>query len=481
MNQTANCNNSTIDPYVPSAENPWNIQQVCHLYRRAAFGAAPSNINEILLKTPEQAVDDLFEESINLEPLAGPEWRFTEESPFNPNALRLFLQKWISDDLLTHHLKYRLALFWMNHFVIEGEVVRSPKAGAQYYYDEIIPNCIGNFRTFVHSIGTSFGMLIYLNGSTNVKDAPNENYARELYELFTLGVDNGYTQNDIEETARALTGWNGTEEGYQGFVFNSEDFDDGEKTIFGETGNWGYDDVINILFEKHSDKIAKYICTKFYRYFVSTEINETIVDQLAQTFLDNNFEIVPVLKQLFKSAHFFDPAVKGVIIKSPIDLHVCFSNEMGAIYGNANLERNFLLSNSSSTGQTIMNPPDVAGWVGDTAWISANYLVLRWEFMASHINGTYNNNSNPYKNFPITLMGGNTQDVELVSRSIINYFVPRPVLIEEDYEEGLSFFKADVPENYFEDGTWDLNYEGIEAQLRSLLEYIITLPEFQLK
>ena len=152
------------------------------------------------------------------------------------------------------------------------------------------------------------------------KNNPNENYARELYELFTLGEGNGYSQEDITETARALTGYNRFKT-YLGVIeFNENSFDKGKKTIFGQTGNWGYKDVIDILFENKKDLIADFICTKIYRYFVSPQIDSSTVSDMAETFKQNEFELKPVLKQLFKSEHFFDPANNNVMIKSPIDM-----------------------------------------------------------------------------------------------------------------------------------------------------------------
>ena len=148
-------------------------------------------------------------------------------------------------------------------------------------------------------------MLMYLNGYENRNNAPNENYARELYELFTLGEGNGYTQDDITETARALTGYNNRQDGGP-IYFNPNRFDNGEKTIFGRKGNWNYDDVINILFEEKSDLISKFIVRKLYKHFVSPDVNEAIVDELALYFINNNFELEPLYRKLFKSEHFIN-------------------------------------------------------------------------------------------------------------------------------------------------------------------------------
>lgn len=317
-NQT--CNRTFLAVYTPTPQNPWDMFQVNHLYRRAAFGIAPIDNKSVLNKTPEEAVDALIEETINMEVTPDPGWGYvdTADLPLPTIALiRQLLNVNVIHDFYDNNLRERLTLFWSNHFVTEWLVVRHAPYVFQYY-NALQRNAIGNFKAFVREIGTNPAMLRYLNGEYNTKDIPNENYARELYELFTLGVDNGYTQEDIEETARALTGWTGGRAIGRTHYFKEEDFDDGEKTIFGQTGNWGYDDVIDILFEQHSEKIAKFICGKLYRYFVSPQINDVIVNSLAGTFIANDFEIAPVISRLLKSKHFFDPTSQGVIIKTKL-------------------------------------------------------------------------------------------------------------------------------------------------------------------
>ena len=210
-------------------------------------------------------------------------------------------------------------------------------AGFLYYYINCLQrNAIGNFRTLISEIGLTNAMLFYLDGAFNNGNNPNENYARELYELFTLGEGNGYTEEDIVETARALSGYTDRgEEGCSPVNYRADRHDNGEKTILGQTGNWDYDDVIEILFTQRSNEIANYICSKLYQFFVHPDIDDeagnarTIIEGLAATFTANNFELAPVLRQLFKSEHFFDDDAVGVIIKSPFDLYFNLIKELG--------------------------------------------------------------------------------------------------------------------------------------------------------
>ena len=236
-------------------------------------------------------------------------------------------QKIVFEDFLNNGFRERLTLFWSNHFVTEYYMYNHP-AYTFRYYNNLQKNALGNFKEFVRNIGLDDAMLMYLNGYENKNNAPNENYARELYELFTLGEGNGYTQDDITETARALTGYNSRTNGGP-ISFNPNRFDDGEKTIFGKTGNWNYDDVIEILFEEKTDLIANFICTKIYKHFVSPVVNENIISELSSDFIQNNFELLPIFKKLFKSEHFFNVDASNVIIKSPIDLMVFMMKSNG--------------------------------------------------------------------------------------------------------------------------------------------------------
>lgn len=480
MNNKETCNNTYLAVYTPTSWNPWDMSQVNHLYRRAAFGIKPADNKRVLNKTPEEAVDALIEEAINMEVTPDPGWGYvgTADLPAGTLALvRQLLNINVIHDMYNNNLRDRMTLFWSNHFVTEWIVVRHAPYVYQYY-NCLQRNALGNFKTFVHEIGTNSGMLRYLNGEYNTKDQPNENYARELYELFTLGVDNGYTQKDIEETARALTGWTGGRFYSIPLYFKQEHYDDGEKTIFDQTGNWGYDDVIDILFEQHSEKIAKFICEKLYRYFISPVINEIIVNDLAVTFLKNDFEIAPVISRLLKSKHFFDPASRGVIIKSPLDLCISLQKESNIFYVGSKTDAR---TNASTIGQQALDPIDVAGWQGDVNWINSNTLIKRWDINTNFINKAYNEDSARFKTFVIDLMGGNSSDVELVARTIMDYFLARPLLDELEYQEGLKSFKGNIPSNYFENGTWSLQYGEIASQVRNLLRFIVRIPEFQLK
>ncbi|TPN83907.1 DUF1800 domain-containing protein [Aquimarina algicola] len=485
MPTDTSCNVATLSIYTPSSSNPWNKQKVNHLYRRIGFGASSSMMTEALTKTPSSLVDQLVQEALDLVPTAAPRWgywvrdQFLRSSTTPPEYKRIWKTQ-IIDDLSKNNLRDRLTLFWSNHFVTEELVYQSPAYMFQYY-NLLQLHALGNFKAFVKDIGLSSAMLVYLNGFESTKNDPNENYARELYELFTLGVDNGYDQNDIIETSRALTGWNKEDKRWGPILFDTDNFDDGTKTIFGQTGNWGYDDVIDILFTQRTDQIAKFICKKLYRYFISPNSNETIINQLATTFVDNDFEIAPVMKQLFKSEHFFDEKSIGVIIKSPIDIQVSFLKELDFKFASSFNVNSIVRGGSINLGQDVMNPIDVAGWQGDTDWIDSSSLTTRWDLISRYLSAAWVHNQEQFRTIAKEIIEGNSNDVELVSRSIMDYFFSRELVSETDYSQALVIFKDQVPENYFEDGTWDLDWDTAPRQVFQLLKFLIKIPEFQLK
>ena len=350
------------------------------------------------------------------------------------------------------------------------------------YYNKLQDNALGNFKEFVRKIGLDDAMLMYLNGFENKNNAPNENYSRELFELFTLGEGNGYTQDDITETARALTGYNTRQNGGP-ITFNSNRFDDGEKKIFGRTGNWNYDDVIDILFEEKSDLIADFICRKIYRHFVSPDVNDDIILDLSNYFIENNYELLPLFKKLFKSEHFFNSSASNVIIKSPIDLMVFIEKEFDFVKPNnfTNSLTNYLRARTMDMGQQILNPVDVAGWQENQDWISTGTLPMRWEFGDYLLNRYYAANKEQFRTLLKTMVGENIDDPEFIVKTVKDYIFCNYDIMNDELNDAISIFMGDVPENYFNGGGWSINDSTVPKQFYDLLRFFVTLPEFQLK
>ncbi len=539
-----NCNTNSLNPYIPSPTNPWDSKKVTHLYKRLTTGISPSIVKESLDKTPNEVIDHLFDEAISVMTTELPDWadkskkEFEEEialanDPDGPEDFddvnRENMKEWqlqffqdlraldVRDDLgelKINKLRDRLVLFWSNHFVTEKNTYNCGRYMVKYY-ETLQKFALGNFKDFVHDIGLTDAMLAYLNGFENTKEKPNENYARELFELFTLGEENEdieYTQQDILETSRAFTGYNDRiecEEGEckcQPIVYNADKFDTGIKTIFGQTGNWNYSDAIDILFNQKAILIARFIMTKLYRFFVSPEINVEVVNALAQDLLDAGFELIPPLKKLFKSEHFFSDEAIGTLIKSPIDYYINFLNvtsfplrlDNGAMAMTDDEEVNdltqFTFNNARNTGQELFQPVDVAGWQGDYDWINTSSLTIRWESLGNILwqsqNEKRGGDSEVYRTFAkelkpfitVSESDGNAYADDL-ARNIIHIFIPQGLTTATDYDTLITIFKegGETQPQYYTDGTWNLDYYlGVPDQVYKLLLALIRIPEFQL-
>lgn len=474
-----------MTPYIPSPSIPWNEKQINLISRRLGFGCSLSQMTLYLNSSPSEMIDAIVDGASNTASTAAPEWSNWDNKQFNASGknksyYHTFLQKQAFSDMVNNGFRECLAIFWSNHFVIEYRDVNQP-AYLYHYYSLIQSHALGNFKTFVSEIGLTPAMLRYLNGYENKKNSPNENYARELYELFTLGEGNGYSQEDISETSRALTGYNRFKT-YLGIIeFNESTHDKASKSIFGRTGNWGYDDVINILFEERSERIAIFICTKIYRYFISPVPNSEVIDRMANTLIENEFEMLPVFKQLFKSEHFFDSTNNNVLIKSPIDLMLGMHQSLSFQYGEkVDLELNFR-NECREMGQEIFSPVDVAGWQGNHDWINSESLPKRWEYADYLLIKYWQKNKNQFQTFIQALVGNQETRPAVIVTKLKEFMFCPFVIKEEEMLDAINVFKGEVPENYFEEGIWSLNDTSVPKQVYELMRFFVTLPEFQLK
>ncbi|MEM6377749.1 MAG: DUF1800 family protein, partial [Bacteroidota bacterium] len=235
---TTNCAQGGIEPYVPNPNQPWDKKLVQHLLRRLNFGASPEEIESASQASPGDLVDYLIDQALNMPLPEPPPWAVFDASNYPENPFPLiyeqaytYLSQWVGT-MVEVGLREKMALFWHNLFVTRFQAYECPSY--QYEYHTLLQkHALGSFKTLVYEMGKTPAMLMFLNGAQSTKFSPNENYARELYELFTLGRDIGYTQVDITETARALTGFVGWEGLCQPISFRADFFDEGEKTIFG--------------------------------------------------------------------------------------------------------------------------------------------------------------------------------------------------------------------------------------------------------
>lgn len=365
MEFITSCNTSSLAAYTPNTSNPWNAQKVNHVFRRLGYDANKATIEAALNLSPSVFIDNLVDAAIAISPTPAPSWAnlsFNDfmNAGFDPDQeIQNAHYEWrlqAFDSLLNNGLKGRLSLFWSNHFATEIDAYYC-SSYLYEYYNILQTHALGNFEQFVRGLGLSNAMLIYLNGFQNSsynnnENSINENYARELYELFTLGLNNGYTQQDIVETSKTLTGWNHITDFCEEITFNSVSFYNNDKTIFGQTDNFDYQGVIDNLFAQRPTEIAQFICTKLYKYFVSPTVNDSIVTAMASTFV-TYFNIANVLRALFKSEHFFNQTAIGTQIKSPYDLSHNFIKTIGITLTTNYKEGVFYLNNIA--GQELFN------------------------------------------------------------------------------------------------------------------------------
>ena len=475
------CATAGMEAYVPTAEVPWHAGRVRHLYRRIGYGATAAEVRTALQLAPADLVNELLDTAAARPPLADPEWagwdheRFVAEDRDPFQTFADYMTDFI-DDGLSDGVGARITAFWHGHFATKYESHSCP-AYQHRYWKTLTDHAFGNFRSFVLAITRTPAMLFFLNGFENRRESPNENYARELFELFTLGEGNGYTQADITEASRALTGWNQWTS-YCGAVGWADwGHDAGVKTIFGRPG--AYDDagLVDLLFAERADTIARFVCGRLYRHFVHPEPDEAIVAALAQTFVDEGFELLPVYRRLFSSAHFFDDKHIGVQVKAPLDLLSMFLRE-GA-FGDFENRRPWSFYGAATLGQYLGEPPDVAGWPGGRAWIDSNRLTLRWEFMDGFTWAVHNADPLTYPRWAKELTG-NSRDPAVIARAVADTLLPLGLPSEESYVTATRVLRWEVPANYYDNGSWSLDWESASWQITLLLRHLARQPEFQL-
>ncbi len=343
-------------------------KRIPHLLRRAGFGGSPEEIAAYAQLGFEAAVDRLVDyEAVPNDALEQEVARL--EGELDLTKLPSIQIIWLTRMLRTARpLEEKMTLFWHNHFATGNAKVGRPQA----MYDQnglFRANALGNFRTLLQSISRDPAMLRWLDSNANRKASPNENYARELMELFTMGEGN-YTEQDVREAARAFTGWFINRQ--QGFVFafNRNQHDDGAKTVLGRTGSWDGDDVVDILLDQPAT--AQFLATKLFTFFVHDHPAPTTINRLADVFRGSGYEARELVRAILRSPEFSSDEAYHALVKSPVEHVIGAMKTLGMIeVGSAPLG---LLNRM---GMTLFNPPSVAGWSWGPAWINTATLLER--------------------------------------------------------------------------------------------------------
>ena len=399
----------------PIAAADWNYDRAAHLLAHAGFGGTPAEVEQLADAGLERAVrslvhyesipnpkmqpfveSGLWDPTLNAFPDSRPEAtdraikrgtsmgvdsKPSGNRPIQPASDRFFywlratmletrrLGYWWANRMLqtTHPLEEKMALLWHGHFATHENKVRDYRKMIQQI-DLFEKGATGNLRDLTVQVAQNPAMLYFLDAQYNVKGAPNENFAREVMELFTMGVGN-YTEKDVREGARAFTGWyfdNLT------FKVDPSKHDDGPKTFLGKTGNFDGVDAIKIIFEQ--PVTAEYFAGKIYRFLVRDDLSPELKTKLGAVLRDNNYEVKPLLTVIFSSKDFYSQASYGAHIKGPVEYMVAMMKHLGveAIPGVPDFNQSTI-----AMGQYLLNPPSVAGWAGGKAWITPGLLIAR--------------------------------------------------------------------------------------------------------
>ena len=353
-------------PWTESAEEKWDRARVAKLFRRAGFCASEDTLRQSVADGPDKSVDQLFSmESQSSFERESDGIAATVKATGDPkNLVTWWLHRIVSNP---NSLLEKMTLFWHGHFATSAEKVLDVELMLEQ--NQLLrKHAIGDFRTMIHGISKDPAMLIYLDSVTNRKAHANENYARELMELFCLGEGN-YSESDVQQLARCFTGW---EIRRKQFRFNRYQHDTGMKELLGKTNVGSGEEAIDRVLD--SPHLPYFIASKLFRFFVCDEPrpDRTLLKPLAERFASDQLQIQGMLRMLIRSQVFLSDWSDGRKIRSPIDLAVGFLTTLEAT---TNLER--LANQLKEIGQALFFPPNVKGWDGGRAWINSSTLVGR--------------------------------------------------------------------------------------------------------
>ena len=534
---------SGINPYT----GPWTVNEVIHLLKRTMFGATKPDVDFFKAMTMSQAVDALLNVPLaqftpppplknytnSVDPAdpdiavaAGQTWVNTNTTDGSVNSQRvLSYRNWWMGQMINQdkNILEKLTLFWHNHFSTETDVIGR---AIWCYQNNVVlrKNALGNFKQFVKEVTVNTGMLVYQNGYLNTNTAPDENYGRELQELFVVGkgsnnATQGYAEADVKAAAKVLTGWqvNGTT---NTSVFTSSRHDSTNKifssfynntVITGRTGATAGDlevnDLLTMLFSINDPSL--HICRKLYRWFVYYEIDAAteanVIAPLAQIFRTNNYEIKPVLETLLKSEHFFDVLNQGCLIKSPVDMLVGSCREFAVVFPSAATDYVgayntwYLINTQAFTMQQyIGDPPNVAGWPPYyqqpqfyEIWINSDTYPKRNQFTDQMLGTGYTRSGKTIKIDPTVFAKSlpNPGDPNALITDSITYLFRLPLTqASRDQLKKDIILGGQTNDNYWTNAwtAWianpndTVNANIVKTKLKDLYQYLMKLAEYQL-
>ncbi len=473
----------------PLSPEAWDYAKARHLLVRAGFGGTSQEVQQLFSMGLYKAVDHLVD--FHRQPSAGASLDVAPPSLADPLESQLrnaFIQSqaaaprqsvdggqlgrlrqwWLKRMVESPRpLQEKLTLFWHGHFATQQSVVQN--SYTLYHQNQLFrEHGAGNFGGLLYGIVHDPVMIRYLDNNLNVKGHANENLAREIMELFAMGVDQGYTEADIREAARALTGYTYDNNTGQ-FRFQHDKHDTSDKTVFGKTGPWTGDDLVNLLLDQPAT--ARFISLKLFEFFAHKEPGSETVDSLASVLRTNQYELGPMLKNLFLSEVFYSEAAMGTQIKSPTQLVVGMLRDVGikqvANYG----EIDGMIQNM---GQQLFEPPDVKGWREGRSWISANRLFLRYNATANLMQSVAQPGGRRGADLVDVLASAECKTAADVVNCLAKTCFAKP--LNDQQRQKLADFLGELPPQ----PEWANQRDNINGRLRAVLVLMLSTPEYQL-
>lgn len=454
-----------LAPYEPSQVDPWDIDKAAHLCRRAGFGAPREELREVLELGPERAVE-----------------RFLKGNPEKDEEFEKFFQMTLQGMMSFNYgpslqgwwlfrmqntpfpLREKMTLFWHGHFATSYHKVEEMRLMHQQN-ETIRAHAFGDFRDLTVAMSRDPAMLVWLDNETNNREKPNENYARELMELFTLG-EGHYTEHDVREATRAFTGWHRRD---MEFFFNADAHDDGRKEILGRAGNFDGADVVDILIQQPQAK--RHLAKKLLQFFVTPNPSEDLITESAAVLRENRLEIRWFLRTLLTSKAFYAPEAYRSKIKSPVEYTIGAVRDLDAVLAGPEIAE-FM----AGMGQELFGPPSVKGWDGETDWIASSAWLARGRF-AEHFCQSPDQPSLG-AHLPLT---AHVPLEESNPGAYVNYYLERLVQgeVSEETREELTRYmiqwdEHEEPEAFSREPDVRLN------KSRGLIRLILSLPEYHL-
>ena len=464
-----------------------DVALMAHLMRRAGFGAGREELEEQVARGYENVVEDLLHPSADSrENLPDDLIRRYHVDQSELRQLDGAGAYWMYQMITTNHpLEEKLALFWHGLFATGYAKLNQARALLNQV-DMFKRTGFGSFRDILIELSKDPAMIIWLDNNDNHDGAINENYGRELLELFSMGIGN-YTEDDIKEASRAFTGWTLKNAEYMSmramkdsiwpygriawhFEYREDDHDTGDKEFLGERGDFGGDEIVDIICRQ--DATARFICTRLFQFFGADEIDErgeAAIEQMMASYFESDYEIRSVLRTLFNSEYFKGEAARYARVKAPVET-VVGAVRMAGSYRQPTLGVNQLASQAFYMGQGLLQPPTVEGWHEGVEWIDSGSLVERVNFAARELG----NPSNPGVRALVDRLardGGTAQSAADVVDGCLDLM--GPLQVEDSTREAIVEFASQF-------GDFDLEAEGSVEAVANVIRLIASSKEYQL-